>query len=104
MKTKNTNLIIQNKDIVGVFAVTTGILTLPLIGMQFSQDVDWTIFDFLIMGTLISGAGLLMVWVKRTIKSPTHRAAIIVAILAALFITWIHIAVGIVDTWPFAGS
>jgi hypothetical protein len=29
---------------------------------------------------------------------------IAIFVIAFLFITWVHLAVGIVDTWPFAGS
>lgn len=94
----------QNKDIASVFAVTAGILMIPLVAMQFSTEVDWNFFDFLIMGILLSGTGLLIVTVARKVKNTTHRAAIILALMATLFITWVHLAVGIVDTWPFAGS
>lgn len=104
MKSKNTNIVVQNKDIASVFAVTAGILMLPLIGMQLSSNVDWSAFDFLVMGALISGTGLLIVLVARKVKNPTHRVALMLALLGALFLTWVHLAVGIVDTWPLAGS
>jgi len=104
MKSKNNNIVIKNKDIISVFAATAGILMLPLIGIQVDSDVDWSISDFLLMGTLISGTGLLIVLVARKVKNTTHRGALILALLAALFLTWVHLAVGIVDTAPFAGS
>lgn len=97
-------LIKKNKDIVSVIALTIIILALPLIGMQFSEGVDWSLFDFILMGSLISGTGLLAVFVKRKVKNPTHRLAIIIALIAALLVVWVHLAVGIVDTWPLAGS
>lgn len=94
----------QNKDITSVLITTAGILMLPLIGMQFNQEVDWKLLDFMLMGILISGTGLLMVLVARKVKNSMYRATIIMALLGAIFLTWVHLAVGIVDTWPLAGS
>jgi hypothetical protein len=33
-----------------------------------------------------------------------NRLVIGLVILALVLVTWVHLAVGIVDTWPFAGS
>lgn len=77
---------------------------IPLVAMQFTSEVDWTMFDFIVMGILISGTGLMIVLASRMIKNPTHRAIAIMALIAVLLITWVHLAVGIVDSWPLAGS
>ncbi|HVF69415.1 MAG TPA: hypothetical protein VNA13_02490 [Xanthomonadales bacterium] len=97
-------IITRNKDIAGVFGVTTGILLIPLVAMQFTTKADWNLFDFLIMGILISGTGLLIVMTGRKVKNTIHRAAIILALLVMLILTWVQLAVGIIDTWPLAGS
>lgn len=93
----------RNKDITGVFAVTAVILMVPLLAMQFSEDWDWNLFDFIVMGTLLIGTGLLIVVASRKIKNINYRVAVIAALLAALFLTWAELAVGIFGT-PFAGS
>lgn len=44
---------------IAYFALATGaLLLIPLISMQFSADVVWTIFDFIFAGTLIFCTGL----------------------------------------------
>jgi hypothetical protein len=98
------NIILKNKDISSVFAITASILMIPLVAMQFTQEVDWKLLDFVLMGILISGTGLLIVIASRKIKNINHRALAIVALIATLLIVWVHLAVGIVDTWPLAGS
>lgn len=78
----------QNKDIASVLVVTIAILTVPL-------KADWKLFDFVVMGTLLAGTGLLMVLASRKIKSTNRRVIVIVALLAALICIWAELAVGV---------
>ncbi|MDT0678292.1 hypothetical protein [Autumnicola musiva] len=79
------------------------ILLIPLIAMQFNSEVDWSSFDFLIMGILLLGSGLAIEFALR--KFSTIRSRIIACgmILAALFLIWAELSVGIIGT-SFAGS
>ncbi|HLL61284.1 MAG TPA: hypothetical protein VK338_06205 [Candidatus Nitrosocosmicus sp.] len=104
MQKTHTNMLTRNKDITSVFIVTAVILMIPLIAMMFTDEVDWNFLDFALMGILLSGTGLLIVLASRKIKNITDRIAIIVGIVMTLFLTWVHLAVGIVDSLPFAGS
>lgn len=99
MKTKSNNIIMQNKGIAGVFGVTAFILLIHLLA-----NWPWTMSDFVVMGILISGTGLMCVLVARKVKNIKYRAAIAIAILVAFLLTWVHLAVGIIDNAPFAGS
>lgn len=114
MKNKNSNIIARNKDIASVFIMTAAILMLPLLAMIFdwqvpepgysiSSEVDWGPFDFVVMGTLLSGTGLLIVLALRKIKDTPRWAAIIIALLLAFLLIWAELAVGIFGS-PFAGS
>jgi hypothetical protein len=71
--------------------------------MQFTNEVNWTLFDFVVMGILLLGTGLLCELVMRKVNKPKHRIAICAVLLAALFIIWAELAVGIFGT-PFAGN
>ena len=99
MKTQSTNLLLQNKDVVGVLLGTGLILTIPFVAMQFSNDVDWDVTDFLVMGTLLTGMGLTFVFLARKIRNQTHRAFLALAILAITLYIWAELAVGIFTNW-----
>jgi hypothetical protein len=101
MKRKATS--VQPKDVALIFAVTGALLSIPLIAMQFTDEVAWTLFDFVVMGMLLSGTGSLIVLASRKIRNKTYRAAAITALIGGLLIFWIHLAVGIGDL-PFGGS
>lgn len=103
MKRKKTNTITQNKDIIGVFIVTAAILAVPLIAMQFTNEVAWSLFDFIFMGALISVTGILMVLASRKIKNINQKAVVIILLLIAFLLIWTQLAVGIVSA-PFSGS
>ena len=71
--------------------------------MQFTDEVNWGLFDFVIMGVLLLSTGLACEFVMRRFKKTQHRLLICGAILLLLFITWAELAVGIFGT-PFAGN
>ncbi|MDQ3099056.1 MAG: hypothetical protein M3Q44_04905 [bacterium] len=93
----------KNRDIKGVFVVTTAVLMIPLLAMQFTDEVDWNLFDFFIIGTLLIGTGLLIVFANRTIKNTNYRVAVVFTLVIALILTWMELSVGIFGS-PFAGS
>ncbi|MGS2719710.1 hypothetical protein [Paraglaciecola aestuariivivens] len=72
---------------------TATLLLIPLVAMQFTQEVNWTMSDFVVMGILCFGLGSAYIVLAR--KTPQRR--ILLALLfAALFIyTWAELAVGV---------
>ena len=96
-------MIMQNKRLIGIVLTVVFLLLIPLIAMQFSPEVDWKLLDFIVMGGLLLGTGLLCELVLRKVKKTEHRILICGAILVALFLIWAELAVGIFGT-PFAGS
>jgi len=79
------------------------VLLVPLIAMQFTDEVNWSVFDFVIMGGLLLGTGLLCELVLRKFKSLQSRIIICGIVLLVLFLVWAELAVGIFGS-PFAGS
>ncbi len=96
-------MIMQNKRLIGIVLTVALLLLIPLIAMQFTDEVNWTLFDFVVMGILLLGTGLMSELVLRKVKKIGHRIAICGALLLALLIIWAELAVGVFGT-PFAGS
>jgi hypothetical protein len=93
----------KNKRLIIILSVVFILLLIPFIAMQFTNEVDWNIFDFVIMGVLLTGTGLLCELVLRKVKSVQNRIIICVFILFIFFLIWAELAVGVFGT-PFAGS
>lgn len=93
----------KNKRLIIILSIVAFILLIPLIAMQFTDEVDWSVFDFVIMGILLLGTGLLSELVFRTVPNKIHRVLILLGILFIFFLIWAELAVGIFGS-PFAGS
>ena len=85
----------QNRRLIGILTFTAILLLIPLIAMQFSDEVNWTLFDFVIAALLLSGTGLLCELVLRKINELKYRIAICGVLLTALLFVWAELAVGI---------
>lgn len=86
-----------------ILSTAAGTLLIPLIAMQFSTEIDWNGRDFLIMGILFFGTGIVIEFALRKFKSTKSRIIACGIILIALFLVWAELAVGIFGS-PFAGS
>ena len=93
----------QNKRPIRIALITLFILLIPFIAMQFTNEVQWTIADFIIAGGLLFFAGLAIETVTRRIKNKTYMVVLLVAIFSILILIWIELAVGIFGT-PFSGN
>ena len=80
----------KNKSQKNILIVVAILLSIPLIAMQFTDEVSWTILDFVVM-------------VIRKVSKIKHRIAICITILVVFLLIWAELAVGIFGT-PFAGS
>ena len=96
-------MIMQNKRLIGIVLTVALLLLIPLIAMQFTDDVNWTLFDFIVAGVLLLATGLMCELVIRKVNKIGYRIAICLAILAALLLIWIELAVGIFGS-PLGGT
>ncbi len=96
-------MIMQNKRLIIIVLIVVFLLLIPLIAMQFTDEVNWTLFDFVVAGVLLLGTGLMCELVLRKVKKIRYRIAICAALLAALFLVWLELAVGIFGS-PLAGQ
>ena len=104
MNTKNGNIMtIVNKRLAGIALTVAFLLLLPLIAMQFTNEVNWKLFDFVVAGILLFTTGTACEFVWRRVKKTEHRIIIVLAILGVFLLIWIELAVGIFGT-PLAGS
>ncbi len=93
----------KNKRLIIILTGIVILLLIPFIAMQFTDEVNWTSSDFVIMGILLTGTGLLCEIIMRRVKTIKSRIILCGVILFAFFLVWVELAVGVFGT-PFAGS
>ncbi len=79
-----------------VVLLTVGLLLVPLTAMQFTNEVEWTIFDFTVAGILLMGTGLSFIFLANRIHNKIYKIAIGLTLGTALFMIWSNLAVGII--------
>ena len=93
----------DSKQLLRIVFVTALVLMVPLVAMQFTREVNWTASDFVIMGVMVFGTGLLLQFASNRIRSSKSRLLAIAAIAFVFLFVWAELAVGLVGS-PFAGS
>lgn len=96
MKTRNLKL-----D--RTFIATSLILLVPLIAMQFTSEVDWKLSDFIIIGLMLIGTGLVIEVIIKNATNKRSQLILIGGVILLFLLTWAELAVGIFGS-PFAGS
>lgn len=79
------------------------LLVIPLIGMCITEEINWSPFDFIIMGVLILSVSIGINFTLNKTKNLKNRI-IYIGILGLLFLlVWAELAIGVFGT-PFAGN
>lgn len=99
----STIMTLQNKRLISILAGAAALLFVPLVAMKFTDEVKWTLIDFLVAGILLFGAGLTLEIILRKIKKVGYRIVFAITLFIVLFLIWAELAVGIFGT-PFAGN
>jgi hypothetical protein len=75
--------------------VTLMLLAIPLVAMQYTDEVQWDPPDFLIMGVLLMATGLALEWAIRRKGPLGSRAAWTLALLSTFLMVWTNMATGL---------
>lgn len=93
----------QRQRSIAIYSVAAFILAIPFFAMKFTQEVNWSGFDFLVAGVLLFSAAFVLNWILNKVKGSGKRLLYVFLTLLVLFLIWAELAVGIFGT-PFAGS
>ncbi len=94
---------LQNKRLTVTLLSIPLALLIPLVAMQFTPEVNWTLIDFVVMGFLLTGVAVVIEFVLRYVKKKEYKLGLILIILLLFLLVWAELAVGIFGT-PFAGN
>ena len=72
------------------------LLALPALAMLLTDEVDWTLLDFVFAGVLLAALGTGVELAFRLGRSAAHTVGIVLFSLTAFFTLWSNLAVGII--------
>ncbi len=93
--TANSNLLWRRLRWV-VWGGLAALLAVPLVAMQFTTEVQWTLSDFVVMGGMLTMVGTAFEVAVRVARSHAYVVAAGIAVANAFLVTWINLAVGII--------
>jgi Kef-type K+ transport system membrane component KefB len=79
------------------------LLLIPLVAMQFTNQVNWSVADFIIMGFLLTAAAFLLQLAKSMGLSKKTKTSLILGVLLLFLLVWGELAVGLFGS-PWAGN
>ena len=80
------------------WAAVALILLLPLVAMQFTDEVVWDVADFAVFGALLVGVGVTFELAARKTGNTAYKTGVGLALLAAFLLVWVNGAVGIIGS------
>jgi hypothetical protein len=79
------------------------IMSLPIVGAMVSQEVEWSLFDFMIALFLLSAFGLAIELIFQRVPAIRWRRFALAILLLLLVLIWGELAVGLIGS-PCAGN
>ena len=71
------------------------LLSIPLIAMQFTDEVVWTLGDFIVAGGLLFLLGFIILFLKSLSITRRQKTLMIVLALVGFLYIWAELAVGL---------
>lgn len=101
---KRGGIFFQNpkKRVITIFLCILLVLLLPLIMMQISSEVNWSLSDFVIAGLILFVGGTLLEIILRKLQTVKGRVISVIVLVLLILLVWLELAVGIFGS-PFAG-
>jgi hypothetical protein len=83
---------------IAIWGTAAFLLLLPLIAMQFTNEMNWDETDFVVFGAMLFGACGIYELAARMTPNSAYRAAVGVAVMATFILIWMNLAVGIIGS------
>ena len=93
----------KNKRLIKYIISTVLLLLIPLIAMQFTNQVNWAPSDFIVAAILLLSTGFAIDFVIKKVLTKKYRITLSAIIVVMLLLVWAELAVGIFGT-PLSGS
>ena len=97
------NLSLKHKLILAYGAVILAVLIVPLIAMQFTQEVNWSISDFIVAFFLLGFFYIGIELIIRVMKNKKVKFVLIPSAIIIVILLWMELAIGIFGT-PIVGN
>ena len=75
---------------------------IPMIAMQFTDQVQWNVMDFLVAGIMLLATGLTVILIRKKVKK-RYQIILIISVFLLLLLGWAELGVGVFGS-SFSGD
>jgi len=80
-----------------IVLIVLGMLCIPLVAMQFTDQVVWKLFDFVVAGVLLFCCISLLVFLYKRFQGHPYRYFMLILCFVLFLLLWAEMAVGIFE-------
>lgn len=86
----------KTKDLLIIALFPLAVLAIPLVAMEFTREVNWTLSDFVAMWFVLTIPTFLFRLLVTRPQPWTYKLGAAIAVVTGFFITWVNLAVQII--------
>ena len=87
----------KSRTILIVVSAIGILLAIPAVAMQFSDEVHWTLWDFLVAAVFLSIFAALLLYIRNNVGSRKLRILLYLASIFVFLAIWAELAVGVIE-------
>lgn len=86
-----------------MYSICGLLLLVSFVGMQFSEEVDWSVLDFIIAAIMLFSVTFVIDLIVHKIHRKSYKIGLLLVIVLAFVLVWAEMAVGVFGS-PIAGN
>lgn len=87
----------NSRTLILVFSAIALLLAIPAVSMQFTDEVNWTLWDFLVAALLLLIFAATLLYIRNNIRARKRRILFYLASIFIFLAIWAELAVGVIE-------
>jgi len=87
----------KSRTLILVFSAIALLLAIPAVSMQFTDEVNWTLWDFFVAAFLLSIFAFILLYIRNHARTRKRRILLYLASIFIFLAIWAELAVGVIE-------
>ena len=87
----------KSRTLILIFSAIVLLLTIPAVSMQFTDEVNWTLWDFFVAAFLLLIFAATLLYIRNNTRARKRRILLYLASIFIFLAIWAELAVGVIE-------
>lgn len=87
----------NSRTLILVFSAIALLLAIPAVSMEFTDEVNWTLWDFLVAAFLLLIVASILLYIRNNVRVRKRRILFYLASIFIFLAIWAELAVGVIE-------